>query len=243
MSASAERVTLHVGERTFNTNVGTLHASTYFMSLFSDSWADSVMAGAESGHVVPIDRDGDTFELLLRFMRQGPACLRAILPADTDPPGAFISLLLEAEYFGVEALLQHVKHRAIENMTRAGMTNKKPSSSGTPRRTTRVPTDPKAAATLFDAETGGTAAAIEAGVLPACYFAPPSSGDGRDDGQRRGARRGRIRQLVPATTSSWFTIRMFPPGDDGMDPVGHESHAAPHIVRRVACYALVELPD
>ena len=94
-----DRVTLHVGGETFVTCRATLEpASSYFARRFSAEWS----AGVPSEDCF-LDRDADSFRILLSFMRCGHV---SVLPRD---PALFSRVLLDAEYFGIDSLIEQVK--------------------------------------------------------------------------------------------------------------------------------------
>ena len=142
-----ERITLNVGGTVFETSRNTLAAnSSYFSRLLSTDWAN---AAADDDYF--LDRDPDAFRLLLQFMRHNN--LLAILPQ--EEPHLCIAVLLEAEYLGVEKLLQDAKALARRNCGRSALA------------------DAAAEAAAFDAEHGGLAGALSSGVLPKSLFGPP----------------------------------------------------------------------
>ena len=129
-----DRVTLDVGGTIFHTTENTLtSSSSYFSRLFSGPWQDA--AGDEPRF---LDRDADAFRVLLSCLRN-----RTIVLPEADP--ALCSrVLLEADFFGVEWLIQEVKARATKNLGED-----------------------------FDGcFPGGVAEAVSAGALPARWFSP-----------------------------------------------------------------------
>ena len=107
----------------------------YFSRLYSDSWCDD---GDEPQF---LDRDPDAFRVLLSCMRTRSI----ILPENNLELCARV--LLEAEFLGVEWLLQEVKARAARNLNKEEH--------------------------WFDQRfPGGVSEAISEGVLPARWFAP-----------------------------------------------------------------------
>ena len=107
-SSDAQRLVLDVGGTRFSTTVGTLERSAYAMGL-----VDTHAWDADPAHVpeIFIDRDPDLFRVLLRLMRQLP-----IVALPTHDMGLVASLLAEADFFGVDALLSAVKARAFYNL-------------------------------------------------------------------------------------------------------------------------------
>eukprot|EP00966_Prymnesium_polylepis_P114951 2656574-Prymnesium_polylepis.1 len=133
-------VAINVGGTRFTTNASTLTASSaYFQRLFSDRWA-------EAADDYFLDRDPEPFGILLSFMRSGQ------LKLPKEDPALAESILLEAEFLGLNGVSRVVKARAHRNWN--------PEWSG----------DDEAAATAFDEEHGGLLPAISSGVLPSRYF-------------------------------------------------------------------------
>ena len=98
-SEAPDRVTLHVGGETFVTCRATLEpASSYFARRFSAEWSSGVPS-----EDCFLDRDADSFRVLLSFMRCGHV---SVLPRD---PALFSRVLLDAEYFGIDSLIEQVK--------------------------------------------------------------------------------------------------------------------------------------
>ena len=129
-----DRVTLDVGGTIFHTTENTLtSSSSYFSRLFSGPWQDA--AGDEPRF---LDRDADAFRVLLSCLRN-----RTVVLPEADP-ALCTRVLLEAEFFGVEWLLQQVKERVSDN-TGADFDRRFP---------------------------GGITEAVTEGDLPARYFGP-----------------------------------------------------------------------
>ena len=131
-----DRVALDVGGELFHTSQATLISnSMYFSRLFSDSWCD------DGDGPQFLDRDPDAFRVLLSCMRT-----RSIILSEKDPE-LCARVLLEAEFLGVEWLLQEVKARAARNLNEEEH--------------------------WFDQRfPGGLSEAISEGVLPARWFSP-----------------------------------------------------------------------
>ena len=129
-----DRVTLDVGGTIFHTTENTLtSSSSYFSRLFSGPWQDA--AGDEPRF---LDRDADAFRVLLSCLRN-----RTVVLPEADP-ALCTRVLLEAEFFGVEWLLQQVKERVSDNI-----------------------------GADFDRRfPGGITEAVTEGDLPARYFGP-----------------------------------------------------------------------
>ena len=86
--------------------------STYFSSLLSGSWK---AAEKEIDGCLFIDRDGEMFAYVLAFLRSGK------LPLFYDDDEGFdhdkyTTLLLEAEYFGVDALSAWIRDKKYERV-------------------------------------------------------------------------------------------------------------------------------
>ena len=129
----SDRVTINVGGTVFHTSEGTLAAdSAYFSRLFAGRWHDAT--GAERF----LDRDPDAFRVLLSCLRN-----RTVLLPEADPSLCTV-VLLEAEFFGVEWLIQEVKARVSTNLGE----------------------------NFDELFPGGIAEAVSNGVLPARYFGP-----------------------------------------------------------------------
>ena len=131
-----DRVALDVGGELFHTSQTTLVSnSMYFSRLFSDSWCD------DGDGPQFLDRDPDAFRVLLSCMRT-----RSIILPEKDPE-LCARVMLEAEFLGVEWLLQEVKARAARNLNEEEH--------------------------WFDQRfPGGLSEAISEGVLPARCFSP-----------------------------------------------------------------------
>ena len=145
---STDKVSLNVGGEIFQTSASTLSAnSAFFARKFSSEWS-----GAEDDdeeHIF-LDRDADSFRLLLSCMRH-----RAALLPESDTL-LCTRVLLEAQYLGVDWLLEQVKSAAWKHMHPA-------SDAAEPH-------------VAFDEETGGLEAALRSGCLPARFFGPEATG-------------------------------------------------------------------
>ena len=137
-----DRVVIDVGGTCFTTSASTLTgSSTYFQHLFSGVWRDEHQECF-------IDRDPESFAILLNYMRNG------LIELPEPNPVLSRRVLVDAEFLGIDGLLQVVKARAHRHLH--------PESQET---------DDDAAA-LFDSEHGTLADAIQSGVLPARFHAP-----------------------------------------------------------------------
>jgi len=164
---SRDWVELHVGGTArFSTTVTTLSASShYFSAKFSGDWSQ------ESDSVLYLDRDAAPFEVLLSCMRSRTV---ALLPTDEC---MFKRVLLEAEFFGVDFVLNHVKAKAAQNINLRRHSEAQASIVG---RTTfgsggdsyKIGSDADVALRYFNEKWPALEDAFKAGVLPARYFAP-----------------------------------------------------------------------
>ena len=164
---SRDWVELHVGGTArFSTTVTTLSASShYFSAKFSGDWSQ------ESDSVLYLDRDAAPFEVLLSCMRSRTV---ALLPTDEC---MFKRVLLEAEFFGVDFVLNHVKAKAAQNINLRRHSEAQASIVG---RTTfgsggdsyKIGSDTDVALRYFNEKWPALEDAFKAGVLPARYFAP-----------------------------------------------------------------------
>lgn len=205
-TASAEapdRVTLHVGGEKFVTCRATLEpASSYFARRFSAEWS----SGVPSADCF-LDRDADSFRVLLSFMRCGHVSL---LPRD---PALFSRVLLDAEYFGIDSLIEQVKVKVQRHLhskyrqTRVGQL--------AVRGAELASVEARWTAAAFDEEHGGLREALDTTWLVDRFFVPkppPCS---------------KIVQLLPALKTDRVVIC------EGHD--GQENYS-----RRVHAFALVE---
>lgn len=107
-------LTLQVGEHRFTTIESTLREeSTYFEALFSGTWKE---AEKEADGSLFIDRDGGMFAYILGFLRSGKYPFFY-----DDAKGGFdhdkyVSLLVEAEYFGIDKLPEWIRERKYEKV-------------------------------------------------------------------------------------------------------------------------------
>ena len=255
------RVVLDVGGAKFPTTRSTVERSSFLMGLIDASAWD---AAEERTEEIFIDRDPEIFALLLRLMRQVPL-MAGLLPHDREK---FALLLAEADFFGFDVLLDHVKARAFyhtrdvaedllpystflpDNYTaatwaeRIAMRNTALEACSLRHKQIRKAFNNKDEAygcCGFDKLHGSISDALGSGVLPAAYFKrnyPDPT--------------TRIVQLLPVQATTWFLIgdaqddhatvvvgARFPDQDDAMKPM-REIIQRPAIVRRVACHALME---
>ena len=256
-NVSAQRVAIDVGGTKFLTTVSTIVRSTYLAGMVDvAAWEDDT----QQTPVVSIflDRDPEIFSMLLRLMRQFPHVV-GLLPHE---PRMCASLLAEADFFGFDALLQHVKAKAYYNSREPKDDYPKPVENqgidgeafmDKQRRlldAKRVrdlacraidekfrKKDEAHAAERFDAVYGSIGNALANGVLPKYFLeAKPL---------RRPPKK-RIVQLLPVEATTWFLV-----GDTEDAKYGEIGDYAPMLpmeevlkmpgfVRRVSCYALIE---
>ena len=165
---SRDWVELHVGGTArFSTTVTTLSASShYFSAKFSGDWSQ------ESDSVLYLDRDAAPFEVLLSCMRSRTV---ALLPTDEC---MFKRVLLEAEFFGVDFVLNHVKAKAAQNINLRQHSKVEHNplvervKFGTGGDSNKIGSDADVALRYFNQKWPALEDAFKAGVLPARYFAP-----------------------------------------------------------------------
>ena len=146
-TADSDRVVLNVGGVQFHTTRTTLTAgSTYFLSRFSSEW---VQQDSQEEDLF-LDRDSDVFAVLLSCMRS-----RHVVLPEHDTTLA-TRVLLDAEFYGLDWLLQEVKQVAWAYLHPTGPAFNQPHE----------------AVEAFDTEYGTLQEATRAGVLPARFFGP-----------------------------------------------------------------------
>lgn len=107
---SSDRIVLQVGERRFNTTVGTLtERSEYFEAYFSGKWS---IDKQEDGSIF-IDSDGDAFDYLLRYLRRGTFPLAFDIVKGHDY-ALYSRILEEAKYFQCPKLVFWLEHKCYE---------------------------------------------------------------------------------------------------------------------------------
>lgn len=252
----AQRVSIDVGGTTFTTTVSTIERSTYLAGMIDlATWEKNPQSTA----TIFLDRDPEIFSLLLRLMRQFPHVV-GLVPHD---PRTCASVLAEADYFGFEALLLHVKTTAYYNSREPRMDypvfaipRRLPEETYAqfkPRliaaRQAHIAAkdaidekfrnkDEAHAVERFDSVYGSIFDALTSGVLPK-YFIEPKP--------LKPPPKKRIVQLLPVDATTWFLVgdtydTKYGALDDDysqMIPMA-EVLDQPGFVRRVACYALVE---
>ena len=257
-ASDAQRVTIDVGGTKVSTTVSTILRSSYLAGMVDLSAWDS---DAEHSAQIFLDRDPETFALLLRLMRQYPH-VAGLVPHE---PGLLASLLAEADFFGYEPLLSHVKARAYFNAREARQDYKARSefttvgrldgesfadravrvSAGDKRRKEHIAEidakfnskDESYGLDRFDAVYGTVGDALASGVLPKYYLEPKPPVPPPTK---------KIVQLMPVDTPCWYLVGdAYEPrfGECGdfvpMHPMS-QCITQPGLVRRVACHALVE---
>ncbi len=129
---STDIITLNVGGTFFTTCKSTLtQYSVYFQAMFSNNWAqtndnenetcdDSQNENGnntEEGQIKPteifIDKDPKSFKYLLTYMREG------YIDIPRDDFVLAKSIILQAQYFGLDGILQFVKARSVQNFPQA----------------------------------------------------------------------------------------------------------------------------
>ena len=131
------RITLNVGGTRFETSLATLTAnSSYFSRRFASDWSDAL----DNERELFVDLDPDSFKILLSCMRQR----MPLLPTEAE---LFSRVLLDAEFLGVDWLIDEVKERTQKHL--------------------------HTEAALFDTEHGDLRAALLNGILPDRFFGPP----------------------------------------------------------------------
>ena len=163
-TASAEapdRVTLHVGGETFVTCRATLEpASSYFARRFSAEWSSGVPS-----EDCFLDRDADSFRVLLSFMRCGHV---SVLPRD---PALFSRVLLDAEYFGMDSLIEQVKVK-VQRHLHSKYRKTREGHEVAVRGGELVRVEARWTAAAFDEEHGGLREALDTPWLVDRFFAP-----------------------------------------------------------------------
>ena len=223
MSKRKDRVVLDVGGTRFASSISTLSAnSAYFAALFSRWDAE----GYDDDEEVFLDLDPDVFRVLLSCMRHK----KALLPEGNAD--LFRRILLDAEYLGIEWLLNDVMCRALDHQLQQRQWNlrkkfnlERKDSAGF-QELREWPANDEAAFVeakvwMFKHAFGDFDRCFEMGVLPHCFF--------RRDFDRT-AWRQKVKQLIPAPEGA--TVVFF---EDERDLAGQES-------RSVVCLALVETP-
>ena len=251
------RVVVDAGGVKITTTVTTIERSSYLFGMI-----DTSVWEGDPKHTLElfVDRDPEVFSQLLRLMRQAPH-VAGLIPTE---PRACASLIAEADFFGYEPALNHIKVRSYYNSRIADddhpayrKPERQPNQGLAAFRTyinlafrqhrkelDRISEcfqkrDEAYALAKFDSVYGSIADALEAGVLPTSYLArttipKPSS---------------KIVQLLPVDSPTWFLIGdcydkrcMRDPRLDDYIPMVKMTRVVtqPALVRRVACHALLE---
>ena len=201
------RVVLDVGGTRFVSSRTTLErASTYFASLLA-RWDE------DTDEPLFIDSDADAFQVLLSYMRLGALTL----PQHDEALCARV--LLQAEYLGMESLLDEVKAVAYANM------------HGNEARQEDV----RPAATAFDEDVGTLQDAIRAKVLPARFFAPAPAAPPEPPTRT-------VKAIMPAPAGYrvMFTNGVFDFGEARRDDEDTHEDRAPYETMHAVSFALVE---
>lgn len=206
------RILLDVGGTKFATSLMTVERSTYLSALVEmTDWK------AAPEHVIFVDRDPSLFAHLLRLMRQVPL-VAGLLPRDNH--SLFAALLAEADFFGFEALLRHVKAQAYFHARKAeedfpsihsfepegygslafgssawrqGLRQMKSQLEGAKKKVNDKFSrkDEDYGARRFDVVYGSIAEALASEILPMCYYSPPKV-------------ESKIIQLLPVEATTWY---------------------------------------
>jgi len=169
----SDRIRLNVGGEIFETTVSTLCANGSF---FARMWASGWRESSEPEEIF-LDRDPDSFRLLLSCMR----ARKAVLPSSDRE--LCCRMLRDAEYFGVDWLLSEVKVKALRHLF-----NQAQADGALPHALHT--------AEAFDAAHGGLEEALDAGILPDWCFGP-----------QPGKRFPQVLQLVEATRAAEVVFR------------------------------------
>ena len=211
------RVELDVGGERFVSSVSTLSAgSAYFAAKF-ERWDE-----ADEPPEVFLDRDPDAFRVLLSCMRQK----KVLLPSNDD--GLFRRVMHDAEFLGMDWLLQAVKAKAVDNdlfLTTQEFNSMKTREDPTHKwvLTHKLKTDPAKMAMVFDTVHGGIEKALDNKLLPERFFKEPG----------RPAARRTIKQLVPCRTDDAVVFFRRDPDGDEDDEILEK--------RRAVCLALMDV--
>ena len=117
ISSGNKPVKLIVGGTVFITSISTLvNSSQYFKAMFSGNFGDtnvgnesSVSYSQDSSyHTLFIDRDPESFRLVLAYMRTGFFICNDV--------SLLSGVIIEAEYFLVEGILETIKLRCMRNL-------------------------------------------------------------------------------------------------------------------------------
>jgi hypothetical protein len=260
-SEAAQRCVIDVGGTKLSTTVATIERSSYLFGMIDSSCWDS-----DPGHVTEIflDRDPEIFSQLLRLMRQTPH-VAGLMPTD---PRACASVIAEADFFGFDALLCHVKQVVYYNTREAkedypefdyGTITRQPeetavsffhrSQEGRKSHDAACKAidklfaahDSEHAQAQFDKVYGSIGDALSAGVLPQFFLNTKPSVLKPFT---------KIVQLMPVDKTTWFLVGDTEDRTAHPDPdvgEGYETmvplstvFTQPALVRRVSHYALVE---
>lgn len=102
----SERIKLDVGGTIFHTSILTLTGgSTYFQSKFSAQWGFDESDSSHLQETIFVDQSPEPFKVLLGFMREGCVDCRKLTK----------EVLLQAEFLGIDTLLDAVKYQCYSN--------------------------------------------------------------------------------------------------------------------------------
>ena len=254
-SQPTQRVIIDVGGTKLTTTTTTIMRSSYLAGMIDlDAWSSDADHCAE----IFLDRDPEIFAQLLRLMRQQPH-IAGLLPSD---PQQCASVITEADFFGFEGLLTHVKVQTYFNSREPKDDHPKyinPAVNGLSlpeRRERRIgamrqhnrecaqidalfeANDEAHALSRFDAVYGDVGAALRSGVLPSYFLdrKPPKPQPVK-----------KLLQVMPVDATTWFLVGLVDDPKYGYNPDDltrmHKMELVvlqPGRVRRVACQALVE---
>ena len=143
-----DRIVVDVGGTRFTTSATTLtSASDYFASMLS-RWCDGP---PES---LFLDRDPEPFKVLLTYMRTG------MLELSAENLSMAQRVMVEAQFLGMQGLIDSVKMAVVENNGNITITTGQP------------PQIDERTINMFDLLYGSFDAAIRCGALPDRYFEP-----------------------------------------------------------------------
>lgn len=106
--ASDRLVYLDVGGQIYATSLTTLmrDPDNMIITMCDDAWRKG--KGLNRSDPIFIDRDGSTFQYILRYLRDGP---RMVLPISDST--TMKQLFLEAHYFHMMALCEHIYYNSL----------------------------------------------------------------------------------------------------------------------------------
>ena len=208
--ARVDRVEVDVGGTLFTSSVSTLSScSAYFAALFS-RWDEDV------DEMIFLDRDADSFRVLLSCMRQR----RALMPENN--PDLFRRVLLDAQFLGMDWLEVQIKAKLLDHDDDAAGVlesyNRRHAHEAAFNVLKYAELNDEQKAGLFNEEYQSIDNAFRLGLLPGNFFAKKHPVENRR----------KVTQLIPAPTGSQVVFY-----DAEHEDQGRES-------RRALCLALVE---